>query len=200
MRKDIESKMRLSDFKWINQPRLFSLESDRLTLMTDPETDFWQRTWYGFQHDNAHTFLREVSGDFTFTVKTGFEANEQYDQCGLMLYQDSENWMKASVEYENQDYARLGSVVTNVGYSDWATSDVSVTVTIVWYRLSRRDQDFYLESSYDGIRFQQMRMFHMHKPIAVARIGIYACSPLKSSFKAVFSDFELNECKWEKQI
>jgi hypothetical protein len=42
-----------------------------------------------------------------------------------------------------------------------------------------------------------MRMFHMHKPIVVARLGIYACSPLKSSFKAVFADFELQACKWE---
>ncbi|MEL7587057.1 MAG: DUF1349 domain-containing protein [Prolixibacteraceae bacterium] len=198
MENDIGSEVYLSDFKWTNQPRMFSLESDRLTVVTDPETDFWQRTWYGFQHDNAHAFLREVSGDFTFTVKTGFEAKEQYDQCGLMLYQDSENWMKASVEYENQDYARLGSVVTNMGYSDWATSDIPATVTVIWYRLSRRDQDFYLESSYDGIRFQQLRMFHMHNRIAVARIGIYACSPLKSGFKAVFSDFELMEGKWKK--
>nr|WP_276307057.1 hypothetical protein [Brachyspira sp. G79] len=29
---------------------------------------------------------------------------------------DSENWFKASIEYENKDYQRLGSVVTNNGY------------------------------------------------------------------------------------
>ena len=27
--------------------------------------------------------------------------------------------------------------------------------------------------------------------------GIYACSPEDSSFKAVFTDMEISECKWE---
>ncbi len=193
-----EFKIKLSEFKWINQPGVFSLGNDCMTLMTDPETDFWQQTYYGFRNDNAHTFVHEIQEDFTFTLKTAFETTTQYDQCGLVLYQDSGNWVKASVEYENRDYARLGSVVTNLGYSDWATSDIPATVNAVWYRLSRRDQDFYLEFSYNGSLFQQMRMFHMHNRIPVARIGMYACSPLKSSFKAVFSDFKLGECKWKK--
>ena len=192
----MENQLQLSEFKWLNQPHKFSLENDRLTIVTDPETDFWQRTYYGFQNDNAHTFIKEVEGDFTFTVKTEFEAKTQYDQCGIILYQDSENWMKASVEYENEDFARLGSVVTNLGFSDWATTDIPAIITEVWYRLSRRGQDFYIEFSQNGMHFQQMRIFHMHNPISVARIGVYACSPLKSSFKAVFSDFELGECKW----
>ncbi|MGD9555831.1 MAG: DUF1349 domain-containing protein [Mangrovibacterium sp.] len=190
--------MKLSEFKWLNPPRIFLPESNRLTLSTDPETDFWQRTYYGFQNDNGHAYLYEIGEDFTFSLKTESEAAAQYDQCGLILYQDSENWMKASVEYENRDYARLGSVVTNLGYSDWATTDIPAAIGTVWYRLSRRDQDFYLEFSYDGSRYQQMRMFHMQQQIAAARIGIYACSPLKSSFRAVFSDFELKECNWEK--
>jgi uncharacterized protein len=191
-----ENKIALSDFFWINQPKVFSLENGRLTIVTDPETDYWQRTYYGFQNDNGHTFVKEIEGDFSFTIKTEFEAKNQYDQCGIILYQDDENWMKASVEYENQEFARLGSVVTNLGFSDWATTDISPKVTIVWYRLSRRGQDFYIESSLDGNLFKQMRMFHIHNPISAARVGVYACSPLQSSFKALFSNFELSECKW----
>lgn len=190
--------MKLSEFKWINQPRVFSLESDRLILFTDPETDFWQQTYYGFRNDNGHAFVLEIQEDFTFSVRTAFEAGMQYDQCGILLYQDSRNWVKASVEYENREFARLGSVVTYLGYSDWATSDIPAAVKVVWYRLSRRAQDFYLEFSYDGKQFQQMRMFHIHDPVRMARIGVYACSPLKSSFKATFEDFELSESKWEE--
>ena len=29
------------------------------------------------------------------------------------------------------------------------------------------------------------------------RFGIYACSPEKSSFKAVFTDIKLTECQWQ---
>lgn len=186
----------LYEYYWLNQPQNFQLEAGRLLMETHPGTDYWQRTYYGFRNDNAHTFIREVEGDFSFTVKTEFETKMQYDQCGIILYQDSENWMKASVEYENTDFARLGSVVTNLGFSDWATADVPASTNVVWYRLSRRRQDFYLESSPDGMQYQQMRIFHMHNYIAVARVGVYACSPLESSFKARFSAFELSECRW----
>ncbi|MBW8323123.1 MAG: DUF1349 domain-containing protein [Prolixibacteraceae bacterium] len=190
----------LNEYYWLNQPQNFQLEAGRLLMETDPGTDYWQRTYYGFRNDNAHTFIREVEGDFSFTVKTEFETKMQYDQCGIILYQDSENWMKASVEYENTDFARLGSVVTNLGFSDWATADVPASTNEVWYRLSRRKQDFYLESSPDGMQYQQMRMFHIYNYITVARVGVYACSPLESSFKARFSAFELSECRWPDHL
>ncbi|MDP2337364.1 MAG: DUF1349 domain-containing protein [Bacteroidota bacterium] len=196
----MENLLQLSEFRWINKPRDFSLENDRLTILTDPETDFWQRTYYDFRNDNAPAFLKEVSGDFTFAVKTEFETKTQYDQCGIILYQDSANWIKASVEYENEKFARLGSVVTNLGYSDWATTDIPAITDKMWYRLSRIGQDFYIENSINSIDYNQMRMLHMHKPLKSVRIGVYACSPLQSSFKAVFSNFELGECKWQDHI
>jgi len=189
-------KLNSSEFSWINPPEEFSLENGRLTLMTNPETDFWQRTYYGFRNDNGHAFIRGIDGDFTFAVKADFDPVSQYDQCGVILYQDSENWVKGSVEYENKEFSRLGSVVTNLGFSDWASTDISSAVTSMWYRLSRRGQDFCLENSLDGVTYQQMRIFLMHIPILVAQVGVYACSPMKSSFKALFSDFELGKCLW----
>ncbi|NQU53602.1 MAG: DUF1349 domain-containing protein [Bacteroidetes bacterium] len=190
-------KIDIKDFTWINQPTTFDLNGNNLTIQTQPETDFWQRTYYGFQNDNAPAFLTEVENDFTFTVKTNFEYKNQYDQCGILLYQNSENWVKASIENENEILARLGSVVTNLGFSDWATIDISATIVELWYRLSRRGQDFYIEYSEDGKIFKQMRVLHMHKPISVARVGVYACSPLKSSFEVTFSEFKIDSCKWE---
>lgn len=186
----------LPEFEWINPPEEFSLENDRLTIITDPETDYWQRTYYGFQNDNGHAFVKEAEGDFTFIVKTDFEPVSQYDQCGIILYQNSGNWVKASVESENKEFARLGSVVTNLGFSDWASTDISSLIHSMWYRFSRRGQDFCIENSSDGLIYQQMRIFHLHLPVNAARIGVYACSPKKSSFKAVFSDFKPGLCIW----
>jgi regulation of enolase protein 1 (concanavalin A-like superfamily) len=171
---------------------------DRLALTTSPDTDFWQRTHYGFQHDNAPAFLLPVAQPaFSFSFKVAWTPSKQYDQCGLALYQDADNWFKASVEYENDIYSRLGSVVTNLGFSDWATTDVDPGLNSLAYRVSRRGQDFLIEHSQDGTVFKQMRIFHMHRPIQEAHIGIYACSPLDSSFEAVFSDFWLGESTWK---
>ena len=110
---------------------------------------------------------------------------------------DSENWLKASVEYENEEYQRLGSVATNHGYSDWATMDIPASVKEMWYRLSRRESDFCIECSTDGVNFKQMRICHMWEGAGEITFGIYACSPENSSFKATFTEMEITECKWE---
>lgn len=70
------------------------------------------------------------------------------------MYLDSENWLKASVEYENNSFQHLGNVVTNRGYSDWATTEISPDIKIMWYRLSRRNDDYCIECSEDGIKFK----------------------------------------------
>jgi uncharacterized protein len=181
-------------FFWINQPERFAIESEVVTIDTDPETDFWQRTYYGFRNDNAHALITERQGDFSLSVKTVFISKTMYDQCGIVLYQNSDNWIKASVEYENSDFSRLGSVGTNLGYSDWATTDIPSSINSMWYRLSRMGQDFIIENSYDGTNFCQLRMLHLHLPVGVARIGIYACSPGKAGFRAHFSELSLGPC------
>ena len=112
------------------------------------------------------------------------------------MYLDSENWLKASVEYENEDYQHLGSVVTNQGYSDWATTVIDAKLKTMWYRFSRREDDYCIESSQDGIHFQQMRICHMFKGKDKIMFGIYACSPEDSSFKAIFSNMEITSCQW----
>lgn len=187
----------LHKYRWMNQPKHFVVEKNRLIIETEPETDLWQRTYYGFQNNNAPSFLQEVEGDFSFVVKTEFEESWfMYDQCGLLLYIDSENWVKVAVEFENDSISRLGSVVTNLGYSDWATTDIPAETSEMWYRLSRRGQDFYIENSGNGKTYRQMRMLHMHKTSEKVQIGVYACSPLKSSFNAVFSEFGTGPCVW----
>ena len=114
-----------------------------------------------------------------------------------MVYQDSDNWLKASIEYENEYFQRLGSVVTNCGYSDWATTDIPADQKSMFYRLSRRKSDYLVENSYDGIHFKQMRIAHLFQGEGHVNVGVYACSPEKSSFQAVFSEAIFSECLWE---
>lgn len=184
---------------WIREPDKYLIENDKIEIYTQPFTDLWQRTYYGFQNDNAPVLQMKTDKKFfSFTVKTNFESKSQFDQCGLVIYLDSENWMKASIEYENDGYQRLGSVVTNHGYSDWATTDVSSSIKEIWYRLSRRESDYYIETSTNGVNFKQMRAFHLFEGAGNISFGIYACSPGSSSFKATFTDISVTECKWEK--
>ena len=187
----------LKDLKWTREPKETSIQEDRITIITEPGTDLWQRTYYGFQNDNAPLLqLTTAEPYFSFVVKTEFASKRRFDQCGIILYLDSENWLKASIEYENDTYQRLGSVVTNHGYSDWATTDISADIKSMWYRLSRRESDYCIECSMDGEHFKQMRICHMQEGAGEIRFGIYACSPEDSSFQASFSNMEITECKW----
>ena len=123
---------------WIYEPKEYHLSDEKLMIKTEPKTDFWQRTYYGFQNDNAPALLIHTSEKyFSFSVKTQFNSKHRFDQCGVIIYQDSDNWFKASIEYENENYQRLGSVVTNHGYSDWATTDIPAKQKEMYYRLSQ---------------------------------------------------------------
>lgn len=190
-------KFKKENLFWIREPKCSEIQDNKIIIYTDPETDLWQRTYYDFQNDNAPTLQLKTSEKyFSFTVKTEFESSILFDQCGVVLYLDSENWLKASVEYENSQYQRLGSVVTNHGYSDWATTDIDASIKSMWYRLSRRDSDYCIECSTDGAHFHQMRICHLWEGSDEISFGIYACSPGKSSFKAIFTEMEITECKW----
>ena len=185
--------------KWTREPRDYSIEPDKIEITTEPHTDLWQRTYYHFRNDNAPLLQAETDEQFfSFVVKTNFsDSNHRFDQCGIVVYLDSENWLKASVEYENEKIQHLGSVVTNGGYSDWATTEIPADVKTMWYRLSRREDDFRIECSADGEYFQQMRICHLAETTGKISFGIYACSPEESSFKAVFTNMKVTECMWQ---
>lgn len=186
------------NFLWTREPKNYMITEEKIEIVTEPHTDLWQRTYYHFRNDNAPLLQIEISDKyFSFVVKTEFESKKRFDQCGIIMYLDGENWLKASIEYENEEFQHLGSVVTNHGYSDWATTEIDTSVKEMWYRLSRREDDFCIESSTDGKRFKQMRVCHMFEAKEIIKVGIYACSPEDSSFKAIFKNMEITECKWK---
>ena len=104
---------------WTREPSASLVSPARIEIVTKPHTDLWQRTYYHFRNDTAPV-LQMTTGEqyFSFIVKTEFDSKVRFDQCGVALYLDSENWLKASIEYEDGVIQHLGSVVTNHGYSD----------------------------------------------------------------------------------
>ena len=191
-------KFNIHDFRWTREPASYTVSDTKVEIVTRPHTDLWQNTYYHFRNDNAPVFQMETEEKFfSFVVKTSFEeSHHRFDQCGIVMYLDSDNWLKGSVEYENAQFQHLGSVVTNLGFSDWATTAIDAGIKSMWYRFSRREDDYCIECSPDGKTFSQMRICHMWQGSGKIRFGIYACSPEDSSFKAVFTNMELTECKW----
>lgn len=178
-------------FCWLNEPQTHTIQAGSVSLRTDSRTDFWQRTHYGFRRDSGHGLLKPLSGDFTLQIRTTFEPNSQYDQCGLFARTDTDNWIKCSLEFETPHLSRLGSVVTSFGFSDWASQDIDSAPTSMWYRLSCRGQDFLLEASSDGKMWQQLRVAHRHAHQVTIDAGIYACSPVGPGFPCTFDNLHI---------
>lgn len=191
-------KIKKEAWLWTRKPQDYTISDDQIDIITAPHTDLWQKTYYHFCNDNAPVLqMKTCDKFFSFVVKTTFESKVRFDQCGIVMYLDGQNWLKASIEYENERFSHLGSVVTNQGYSDWATTEIDASTSTMWYRLSRREDDFCIECSTDGQIFKQMRICHMEKAKGDITFGIYACSPEDSSFKATFTNMELLPCQWQ---
>ena len=183
---------------WINPPEEYKVSEDMVEMTTMPNSDLWQRTYYGFRRTNAHMLVMPTDEQyFSFYLKTEYDGKILYDQCGMVIYQDEDNWFKCALEYADEEYQDLGSVVTNNGYSDWGTTPVSASIKTIYFRLSRRKSDFRLEHSFSGEDYKQMRVFHLVSGGGEIRFGIYACSPSDTTCNALFTDMRITECVWE---
>ena len=189
----------LNELTWNRSALPYTVDSECVQITTKPETDLWQKTFAGFSKDNAPVLQTTVTEPcFIFSVKASFEGKAQYDQCGVILYQDSDTWLKVSIECQDENIKYLGSVATNHGYSDWATTEIPASITTMWYRLYRKGPDFMIEYSKDGVHYSLMRMLHMWKSENAVQMGVYACSPGQSSFTATFTEFSFEEQKLEE--
>ena len=95
-------KFDVEKLNWTRKPADYSISMDKIEIVTKPHTDLWQRTYYHFRNDNAPVLQMKTNEKyFSFTVKTEFESKHRFDQCGIVMYIDSDNRIKWSIEYEN---------------------------------------------------------------------------------------------------
>jgi regulation of enolase protein 1 (concanavalin A-like superfamily) len=176
-------------FEWYCEPTRWSLDAGKLALQvrTDSYTDFWRRTHSGNEADNGHFLWTSVASDFVMIGRVRSAVQHQYDQAGLMVRVDPENWIKTSVEMEPGDNNRLGAVVTTAGYSDWSTQDVPSDRVEFWFRVRRERETYTVESSQDGYAWTQIRQAHLAG--RAVQCGVYACSPNEGGCEAVFDQF-----------
>lgn len=176
---------------WFAEPAHWRVDPQarRLRLRTDPATDFWQRTHYGFQADNGHFLHLRAAGDFVLSTRVTSRFAHQYDQAGLMLRLSPACWLKTSVEYEPEGANRLGAVVTNGGYSDWSTQPLAKAIDTVWLRVRAEASDVIVDASLDGDHWEQIRMARLWEREGAASVmcGLYACSPKEAGFEADFA-------------
>lgn len=116
------SERALSDGDWLNPPVRVEVDDGDLLVTAAEFSDFWRTTSYGFIHDTGHALLNPFPENTALEVQWRLDYNQQFDQAGVLVWADDENWIKAGVEFAD-GAPQLGAVVTRE-VSDWSVAPV----------------------------------------------------------------------------
>ncbi len=179
----------LRDAEWLNAPPDWALTDDALSLTTGNKTDFWQDTFYGFRRDNGHFLGLDVAGDFTGFIEFQAAYEILYDQAGLMMRADAQNWVKAGIEYSD-DVTNFSAVVTRDGRSDWSVISVPKIIGPQHVRLTRTGGAVIVHYLGAAGAWHLMRVADF-PPDARIKFGPMACSPQRSGLAVHFTGIHI---------
>ena len=109
--------------EWLNPPPKFEVTAGELEVTSGNESDFWNHTGYEFVHDNGHALLVPFLPNTAMELEFSASWTAPFDQAGMFVYANSDNWTKAGVEFAD-GVLGVGAVVT-ARNSDWSVGHVS---------------------------------------------------------------------------
>lgn len=183
----------LKEFDWLNEPYNVRFDERGMRVIAKYRTDFWCCARYDFRKDDGHFFFSYVLGDFCCEGCWEFTEAVNFDQCGLMVRADVNNWFKVSVMYENVEFPMMTSSLTADGFSDLATIPLQEKVKKVWYRIKRRKGSYVASYSLDGENYVQLRKFYLVHDLDDIKVGAYICSPQREDFEAVLRSISFTD-------
>ena len=178
----------LEKMNWFNEPEQWSIEGDKLTMTITPKSDYWRISHYGFTVDDAPFYYAEYGGEFEAKVKVCGDYKTRFDQAGMMIRIDHENYIKTGIEFVDGKY-NLSTVVTH-HTSDWSVIALDKPVKELWIKAVRRLDAIEIFYSFDDKTYTLMRNAWMESNRPV-KIGMMGASPDGDGFKATFSDFSV---------
>jgi len=174
--------------KWMNEPAPWKVANGKVIVRSRPKTDFWRKTFYGYITDNGHFLHLPAGGEFTFEARIGGQYSALYDQAGLMVRVDAENWVKCGTEFVGGE--RHASVVFTRDFSDWSTMKDLSADGPVWWRAVRSKDSLETLCSADGKNFQSVRQGYL-VPNRPAEVGIMCAAPEGAGFECAFDNLKL---------
>src|SRR4051812_33998117 len=145
-----------AQMQWSHEPKQWTVKDGVITATVNPGTDFWRITHYGFIRDNGPFYFEEQTGDFEASVHVTGKYRELYHQAGLMVRVDEKNWIKTGIEYVN-GVQNVSAVVTRE-FSDWSVVPRTDNPESVWLRLKREGNFVQIEYSFDGKKYEMLRL------------------------------------------
>ena len=192
----------LEKMNWFNEPEQWSIDGNTLTMAVTPQSDYWRISHYGFTVDDAPFYWAEYGGEFEAKVKISGDYRVRFDQAGLMLRIDHENYIKAGIEFVDGKY-NISAVVTHHTY-DWSVITLDKPVPYIWIKAVRRLDAVEVFYSFDDKEYTLMRNAWMQDNIPM-KVGVMGACPDGTGFNARFEQFTVrhlpdqHRLKWLKE-
>ncbi|MDE6368014.1 MAG: DUF1349 domain-containing protein [Muribaculaceae bacterium] len=178
----------LEKMNWFNEPSDWNIKNKELNMFVTPKSDYWRISHYGFTVDDAPFYYAEYGGEFEAKVKIKGDYKVRFDQAGMMIRIDHENYIKTGFEFVDGKY-NLSTVVTHKT-SDWSVIALDKPVDYIWIKAVRRRDAIEIFYSFDDVNYYMMRNAWMeaNRPI---KIGMFAACPDGNGFNVNFSNFSV---------
>lgn len=188
---------RLENMQWFNEPEQWTIDHRSLRMEVTPQTDYWRLSHYGFTVDDAPFLYTLRGGEFEVKVKISGDYKTRFDQSGLMLRIDPENYIKAGIEFVDGKY-NLSTVVTH-RTSDWSIIPLDRPVPYVWIKAVRRLDAVEVFYSFDDREYTLMRNAWMQDNCPMM-VGVMGACPDGTGFTARFDDFTIRHLPDQRRV
>ena len=186
---------KLDSGTWLNEPEAVKTEQHRLLVTAKENSDFWRITSYGFIHESGHALLNDFAQDSAVELTWLLNYREQFDQAGLLIWSDEENWIKAGIEFADGK-PQLGAVVTR-GKSDWSVAPVESWMNKpVQLRVSRAGDAVTIRARCEG-DWELVRLAPLD-PDRDWQVGLHLASPSRAGLEIEF--LELKTGRADQQL
>jgi len=187
----------LQNMNWFNEPEQWEIKDNVLTMEVTPQSDYWRISHYGFTVDDAPFYFAEYGGEFEAKVKISGDYKARFDQAGLMLRIDHENYIKAGIEFVDGKF-NISAVVTH-HTSDWSVITLDNPVPFIWIKAVRRLDAVELFYSFDDTNYTMIRNAWMQDNVPM-RVGLMGACPDGNGFTAKFEHFSVKHLPDKRRL
>ena len=174
--------------QWFNEPKSYTINNGVLEMDVPAQTDFWRIAHYGFTVDDGPFLYSSHGGEFEAKIRGSGDYKVRFDQAGMMIRENHENYVKFGIEYVDGKF-NISAVVTH-HTSDWSVIQLDKPVPFIWLKAVRRLDAIELFYSFDDKEYIMMRTLWMRDNCPL-QVGPVAACPDGKGFKARFSDFKV---------
>lgn len=179
----------LEKMNWYNEPEQWEIKNNgTFEMIIPPKTDFWRVSHYGFTVDNGPFYYATYGGEFEAKVRITGNYVTTFDQMGLMIRIDHENWIKTGIEFVDGKQ-NVSAVVTHKT-SDWSVVQLKEAPHHIWIKAVRKLDAVEIFYSLDDKEYIMIRTCWMQDNCPVM-VGLTGASPDGTGFKATFDNFKV---------